>query len=317
MPLVSIALCVYNGEKYLAQQLDSLISQSYKNIEIVALDDCSSDGSFHILNQYKAKFPDTFRVYSNRENKGYVKNFEAALNLCEGEYIAFCDQDDIWFPDKIERQVAGIQDSLLIYHDSQFMQEDGTYMDKKMSEIINMIQGSDPVPFLLFNSISGHSLMIHRRLLPHILPFDPQHFHDHWTAYVAANLGSITYLPECLVAYRQHQTSSTDILNRRKKLDKKYHENRDLNKLKKELTWLKKCQHFSGNRDPQFINSFVSLFEARLNDFFSFAYAQFIKTYFDRLFYVQKKRKSSRSGYIYRQIWGLKAKRLWATLFSW
>ncbi|PWJ59091.1 glycosyltransferase involved in cell wall biosynthesis [Dyadobacter jejuensis] len=315
-PLVSIALCVYNGDRFLEIQLNSLLEQSYPHIEIVAVDDCSTDDSRQILQRYRAQHPERIKVIENETNKGYVKNFEWALRNCTGQFIAFCDQDDIWHPEKISKQVDQMPGHLLVYHDSQFIQEDGTTMDKKMSDVINMVVGADPAKLLLFNSVSGHSCLIDRQLLQYILPFDPDHFHDHWTAYVALNVGKVAYIRETLVQYRQHQSSSTDILNRRKKLDKSYHENRDVKKLTRELNWLKKCQSFSQNKDQAFLDTFVNLFETRLDTYFSFQYAQFIGKHFDRLFYIQKKRKSSRSGYIYRQIWGLRAKTLWAKFFK-
>jgi glycosyltransferase involved in cell wall biosynthesis len=209
-PLVSIALCVYNGEKYLKEQLDSLVKQTYPNIEIVVVDDGSRDRSREILREYQQQYP-VFRVFENEVNLGYVKNFEKAIGLCEGEYIALCDQDDIWDLEKISKQVAGIGDSLLIYHDSAFMDEQGKPMTwkKKMSDIIHLYSGDDPKVFLYFNCVSGHSILFKRDLRDEFLPFNPDHFHDHWIAYVAANLGSIEVINETLVNYRQHTSTSS------------------------------------------------------------------------------------------------------------
>src|SRR5690606_6591810 len=137
-------------------------------------------------------------------------------------------------------------------------------------DVIRLYRGDEPATFLLFNCVSGHSCLFRRTLLPYILPFPTEYPHDQWIAYVATNLGSIDYLPQCLVGYRQHNTSSTDILNRRKKIDKKYHENRDLAKLTRELNWLKQCATFRATKDPAFLNEFILLFEERLDSFFSF-----------------------------------------------
>lgn len=316
-PLVSIALCVYNGEKYLEEQLDSLVNQTYPNIEIVVVDDGSRDRSLDILRAYQEKYP-FFRIFENEVNLGYVKNFEKAIGLCAGEYIALCDQDDIWDLEKISKQVAGIGDNLLIYHDSAFMDEQGRQMTwkRKMSDIIHLYRGDDPKVFLYFNCVSGHSILFKRDLRDEFLPFNPNHFHDHWIAYVAVNLGSIEVIPETLVRYRQHTTTSTDILNKRKKIRKNYHENRDIKKLKRDLAWVQQCASFKKNRDQPFLDRLRSLFEERLESFFSFEYAGIIQDNYEQLYYIPVYKKSNKLSFVYRQIWGLRSKLIWARFFA-
>ena len=111
-PLVSIAMCTYNGAAYLVQQLDTLVAQTYKNIEVVVVDDQSADDSYTILQGYASRYPQ-FKVYQNERNLGFVKNFERAVTLCTGKLIALCDQDDIWHPQKIEKQVNALKDNNL------------------------------------------------------------------------------------------------------------------------------------------------------------------------------------------------------------
>lgn len=315
VPLVSIALCVYNGEKYLGEQLDSLVNQTYANIEVIALDDCSTDSSVLILDDYALRYP-FLHIVKNEQNLGYVKNFEKVLTRCKGEFIALSDQDDIWDLDKIRLQVENIHDHLLIYHDSLFIDENGKDLNKKMSDILKLYRGDEPKIFLLSNCVSGHACLFKRELLPEILPFHPDHFHDHWIAYVATNLGTIDFLPQCLVSYRQHTTSSTDILNKKKKWDENYHESRDKAKLERELKWLIHCMGYKKNKNQAFVNKFTRLFEKRLNSIFSFEYAWVMKKNYDLLFSNQKLRKSTKNGYIRRQVWGFKAKILWAQYFG-
>jgi len=312
-PLVSIALCVYNGEKYLREQLGSLVNQTYSNIEIVAVDDCSTDSSIKILQEFASQFP-FLRIVKNEQNLGYVKNFEKAITLCNGDFIALSDQDDIWDLDKIKLQAENIKDHQLIYHDSLFIDERGKNLNKKMSDVLHLYSGDNPEIFLLSNCVSGHSCFFKKELIPEILPFHPEHFHDHWIAYVATNLGSIICLPECLVSYRQHTTASTDILNKRKALDKSYHENRDIAKFKKELKWLKLCQSYHRNKDQAFVDKFTRLFENRIDSFFSIEYALLMREHYDLLFSNQKLRKGTKKGFIKRQIWGLRSKTFWAEL---
>src|SRR5581483_6393778 len=100
-PLVSIALCTYNGEKFLRKQLDSLLLQDYNNIEIIIVDDRSTDNTWHIVQEYAKKDTRIF-AYRNHQNIGYIRNFEKAILLCRGDYIALADQDDIRESRKIQ-----------------------------------------------------------------------------------------------------------------------------------------------------------------------------------------------------------------------
>src|SRR5690606_18169426 len=108
-----IALCTYNGGKYLIEQLDSLVKQDYPNIEIIIVDDCSKDTTLSILNSYSLHYPN-IKIHVNENNLGYKKNFEKAIQLCNGEYIALSDQDDIWKLDKISKLINSIEKSVLI-----------------------------------------------------------------------------------------------------------------------------------------------------------------------------------------------------------
>jgi glycosyltransferase involved in cell wall biosynthesis len=101
LPLVSIAMCTYNGAKFMAKQLESIINQTYKNLEIVIVDDRSTDDTVAIVEQF-AKNDERIKFYQNETNLGFNKNFEKAVNLTTGDYISISDQDDIWLPTKIE-----------------------------------------------------------------------------------------------------------------------------------------------------------------------------------------------------------------------
>ncbi len=297
------------------EQLETLVNQTYPNLEIIAVDDRSKDSSLEILKEYADKYP-FFTFYENEENLGYVKNFEKAISLCNGELIALSDQDDIWDLDKIRLQVEAIGDSQLVYHDSTLIDEKGKPTGKKMSDIINLYSGDNPKTFLFFNCISGHSCMIRKDLLPWALPFHKDFFHDQWLAYVAANVGKIEVIHDSLVQYRQHSSSSTDIMNKRKKINKKYHENRDILKMQKELKWLKHCESYKFNKYQDFVSRLVTLFEERLGTFFSFQYSRLLNEEYQSLYYIPKYKKASQSAYVFRHVWGMKSKILWARIFG-
>jgi hypothetical protein len=205
---------------------------------------------------------------------------------------------------------------LLVYHDSELIYENGDAVNKNISDIINLHHGENPVPFLLFNCVSGHSLLFKRELLEYVLPFRQGYYHDHWMAYVAANVGTIGFVDKALVKYRQHQESNTDILNVRNKVEPGYHGNRDVNKLKRELKWLAFCAEYPNNKYPEFTKTFKTLFEKRMNSFISLRYALFLYKNRDQIFLLQKESLASKNSFIKRQMWGLRGKLLWGKLFS-
>lgn len=236
--MVSIALCTYNGEKNLEEQLDTLVGQTYGQKEIVIVDDCSSDATLEIIEKYRHEYP-FIKVHRNELNLGYIKNFEKAISLCTGEYIALADQDDIWDLDKIKILVENIGTSALIYHDSQFINEEGKLMNKKLSEVLNMYEGDMPHFFMFNNCISGHSLLFSHKIVPDILPFDKRYYHDKWISFIASERGGINYIDVPLVKYRQHEHSITDILDLKSKKEPEGIFNEEA------YAWLVKCKENS------------------------------------------------------------------------
>lgn len=113
-PLVSIALATYNGERFLRQQLESLLAQTYGNFEIVITDDGSTDSTWSILEEYAKKDSRVFFSKSDRE-RGFINNFTGAILKCKGEIVFLCDQDDIWYPEKSARHVACYKDKKVLW----------------------------------------------------------------------------------------------------------------------------------------------------------------------------------------------------------
>src|SRR3954468_8418273 len=100
---IGVVLCTYNGERYLAEQLDSIFAQERLPDELLVQDDGSSDGTLAILDSYAAKAPFTFNVVRNARNLGFVRNFEQAIRRCNTDVIATSDQDDYWRSDKLKK----------------------------------------------------------------------------------------------------------------------------------------------------------------------------------------------------------------------
>lgn len=209
-PLISIALCTYNGEKYLLEQLDSIIGQTHKNIEIIAVDDCSSDDTLVILQKYALKHSQ-IKVFCNSENKGYSKNFEYAISLCKGDYIAISDQDDIWVSDKLEVLLDKIKinDDLLVYSNSLSIDERGNSLNKTSFDKRSSYEGDDPRALALSNIFLGHSMLFKRELLEIAFPIPQYSTYDAWLGFVATNRGRVCVLKQVTTLFRQHNSNSS------------------------------------------------------------------------------------------------------------
>ncbi len=202
-PLVSIALCTYNGALYLREQLDSLTAQHEVAFEIVAVDDGSQDQTCAILHDHAARDP-RIRCFANDRNLGPTASFERAMSLCRGDFIAPCDQDDLWHPDKLARLLAAIGTCDAAYCDSDYVDAQGQTLHRRISDARTMLSGTTPASFLFTNSVSGHATLLRRELFELARPFPHGVYHDWWLALCAAGRNGIRYLDEPLVHFRRH-----------------------------------------------------------------------------------------------------------------
>ena len=206
-PLISIVLCTYNGERFLKYQIDSLLAQTYQPLEIIISDDCSSDDTITILNNYMAE--PLVNVYFQTENLGYSKNFEFACSKASGKYLAFCDQDDVWLPEKLRKLHAGIGNSLLVFSDSELVDENGKHIGKNLSDMRRLANANDTRGFIFSNIVWGHTMLIESGLLKYVLPIPAGIPHDIWIAFKATSLTGIRFVNEALTLYRQHSKTLT------------------------------------------------------------------------------------------------------------
>ncbi|HEX6913976.1 MAG TPA: glycosyltransferase family 2 protein [Chitinophagaceae bacterium] len=202
-PLVSVAMATYNGERYLREQLDSILQQTWQNMELVIVDDGSSDGTVDIIREYQAAWS-FIHLHRNETNLGVTKTFEKAISLCTGEYIALSDQDDLWMPAKIETLVAHIGDHDAVYSNTVLVNSEGKLLGKTFKDLMNLKSYYHGAPFLLSNTVAGHTMMLKRSFAQSILPFPPELFFDLWIAFNAASGNGLKYVDEGLVHYRQH-----------------------------------------------------------------------------------------------------------------
>lgn len=298
-PLVSIALATYNGEKYLVEQLDTLVNQTYKNVEIIVSDDGSTDGTIQILKNYAEKYSNFF-VYKNESVHGIKRNFENALKYCNGAYIAFSDQDDVWMLEKIEKLVGAIGNYSLVYHDSLFVDETGKSLDKTFSTDLNCYSGYDARVFLFSNCVSGHALLIKKNVLLGSLPFPEAKFHDWWLAFKATDNNGIKFINEILVHYRQHSDSETDFLRLKGKLITP-------EKLKEielgDIKWYETCASAEGKHQI-FFKKWVRIYKNKNKHIWDYRLFLLSVSYMGKLFYIIKKSKISIFVTLIKRSWG-------------
>ncbi len=219
MKLVSIALATYNGEEFLESQLESLVEQDYPNLEIVICDDCSTDNTIKIIKNFINYFPDKIKLLVNNKNLGFVYNFEKAISLCNGDYIALSDQDDIWYPHKISRLVDSIGDKLLITSNmnivNRFGDSDRSGLNKYLINYCLLGENRTRRSIWTDSFGVGCSMMFTSRLKNIALPFPrPTAWHDMWIAALAYNEKSIGYLDEKLFSHRLYNSSSSTFLDK-------------------------------------------------------------------------------------------------------
>ena len=206
--LVSVVMATFNGDKFLREQIESILSQSYSPIELIVFDDCSTDRSFEILEEYQNR--GLLSAYRNPSNLGYVKNFEKAIQKANGEYIALADQDDVWFPSKIEILVQEIGSNLLIHSDASLINELGDEIASSFEDFASKMTVPDSFSEAVLNgAVTGCTCLFKKELLETALPFpDGLYIHDKWLGVLAFHQGGIKYIKKPLIAYRQHYQNS-------------------------------------------------------------------------------------------------------------
>jgi len=307
-PLISVALCTFNGAGHLREQLDSLLSQSYPNLEIIAVDDCSSDTTVAILQEYALR--DTrLRAVVNAANMGFKRNFEFAISQCHGELIAPCDQDDIWLPSKLDELHAAMGAKAMVYCDSELIDAEGRSLDKAMSDWWRMGDIRDPMMLVMDNCVSGHAMLFRRDLLPDALPVPDGLFYDWWLAAIAASRGGVVYCAKKLVRYRQHRTNVTDILRKRKNASDKPSMGRGMQKVRDIERRLAGLASLPSAQQTSLIE-FHGLWLRHTKQWFSFRLALFIIEHRRQIFALSKRSTARQFRRAMTFAFGIRAKRL-------
>lgn len=220
MGMVSIVMATYNGEKYLEEQIESILSSTYQDFKLYIFDDGSKDSTMDILNNYQKQYPDKINISQNETNLGVTHNFLNAINRTTADYIMLCDQDDVWKKDKIARTLKRMRQM-----EVQFEKElpiavftDAHVVDSNL----NMIHESfflsgrlnprltDLSHLLMENKLIGCTVMINaalRKVLQSSCLPQKAKFHDGWLGLIASSLGKIGFIKEPTLLYRQHEAN--------------------------------------------------------------------------------------------------------------
>lgn len=205
---ISVVLCSYNGARFIEEQVLSILSQTYPIAELIVVDDASADDTCKMIEKLAAA-DQRIRLYRNPANIGFSANFEKALSLASADIIAISDQDDLWHPEKLQNMMrAWREDVPLIYCDSVRF-TDTPPLKPQPNRKNRKLEGSDPKCIAMFNTISGHAMLLRKSLLEKALPVPEGVYYDWWLAMVAMCNGSVQFLPEILVYQRAHDQNVT------------------------------------------------------------------------------------------------------------
>lgn len=219
---VSVALCTCNGEKYLAEQLDSILHQVLVPDEIVASDDFSIDKTVEILKSYRQRYKHVlFTIMENKERIGVLRNFEQAIKATTGDIIFLCDQDDVWLPNKTQELVVALQerkDKDVVFSNATLMgMQEGTlweFVRFNKNTRNDWEKYGSLYAFLRYKSIcTGASMALKKEAKNYIFPFvdTPFLIHDGWIGVAAAVQDRIFFVDKRLYQYRIHDQQWTQL----------------------------------------------------------------------------------------------------------
>jgi glycosyltransferase involved in cell wall biosynthesis len=307
-PLISVPLCTYNGSAYLHEQLQSILAQDHSRLEVIAVDDRSGDDTVAILRAYAGQ-DSRIRVVENAVNLGPNRNFEEALKLCRGAFIAPADQDDIWAAEKLTTLLRVIGSATMAFCDSELVDAAGSPLNTAASQQLQMGDIDDPAPFVFSNCVSGHAMLFRRELLQHALPVPAGLFYDWWLAAIAAGLAGIVYTDRKLVRYRQHAASVTDMLLVRRRPLEPRPAGRQLRRRREIGQRLALLAAVPG-RHQRFLQEFALLWDNAERQWISPSLAWLMMRNRHRLHRLQRRSPAGLLTSSVKHLWGVRLKRL-------
>jgi glycosyltransferase involved in cell wall biosynthesis len=221
---ISVALCTYNGEQFLPQQLASIEQQTRPPDELVVCDDRSTDRSLGILREFGASVSFPVKITQNSETLGSTKNFEQAIRLCSGDLIALTDQDDIWYPKRLERseqEFVAHPEAGLVFSDADVMDE----QDRPLGDTLwrrlgfvgkrrqDLLAGRFGV-LAKHRFVTGATVTLRADLRDRYLPIGEGWIHDEWIALITAAFADLRLIDEPLIRYRIHTLQQVGLQNK-------------------------------------------------------------------------------------------------------
>jgi glycosyltransferase involved in cell wall biosynthesis len=227
---ISVAMCTYNGERFLAAQLESIARQTRLPDELVVCDDGSTDQTLSIVRAFAFSVSFPVRIFENEQNVGFAANFEAAIRRCAGELIALSDQDDVWYPSRLERseqELAAHPRAGLVFSDGDLIDEQGRLPGETLWQRLGFDarrrQALMAGQFLILAKhrfVTGATMMFRAALRDHCLPVGAGWIHDEWLVMMAAAFAGIRPIEQPLIRYRTHGAQQVGFAN---KLEKRAH----------------------------------------------------------------------------------------------
>lgn len=218
---ISVAMATYNGERFLGEQLESLAAQSRPPDELVVSDDCSSDRTQAVVEEFARSAPFRVVIFRNDKTLGYADNFLRAAQLCKGDWISFCDQDDVWLPEKlatIEKYTTlPNREVMLVAHSAAVVDENLQRTKIRLPDIaqFRVYRGTE-LPAIWY--VEGLAISFRAELIRDLSPWGrgPDGgkpllplAHDVWICRLARIFGDIVLLPDSLCLYRRHSATAT------------------------------------------------------------------------------------------------------------
>jgi glycosyltransferase involved in cell wall biosynthesis len=221
---VSVAMTTYNGSTFLMQQLDSIASQDYLPCELVVCDDNSSDDTFVILTDFSRRAPFPVLIHRNSSNIGPIANFFKVMSLCSGDWISFCDQDDVWLKHKIHDVVDTVRKNPSCYcvfqyatlTTSSLTRYSVDYRFPRSNLYGTVCSNSLPLFFEWHGFLTSFNRSILSFLIPGQLPLNiyssyGNQSHDQWVSFISRILGNCIFLPRTSAYYRRHSSAVTGL----------------------------------------------------------------------------------------------------------
>ena len=236
--MISILLVSYNGEKYIAEQIDSLLAQTNQEFKLFIQDDKSTDNTFRIISEYADRYPGKVFLFQNERNTGGAKhNFIKKMIDYKDDYVMLCDQDDVWLPEKIEISLAKIKEletmcgaktPLLVHSDLRVVNENLETISPSFRIAMNADYSKTSLRHQIIQNTLTGCTAIYNRALADLVTAEPQFMvmHDWWLMLIAAAFGKIATLDEQTVLYRQHKDNNIgakDVRTLRYKMNKLLH----------------------------------------------------------------------------------------------